>query len=86
MTDDLYRKRLYWHSRRGMLELDLILVPFLEECFGGLTEQERQRYEYLLTQEDQDLFRWFLGREVPDDPELAAIVAQILIHARTPRS
>ncbi|MED5459570.1 MAG: succinate dehydrogenase assembly factor 2, partial [Pseudomonadota bacterium] len=36
MSDDtspaaVLRKRLYWHSRRGMWELDLLLIPFLEK-------------------------------------------------------
>ena len=29
-------QRIRWHSRRGMLELDLILVPFAEQHFESL--------------------------------------------------
>jgi len=28
MVDESKFKRLQWHSRRGMLELDLVLMPF----------------------------------------------------------
>lgn len=85
MTDNLDRKRLYWHSRRGMLELDLILVPFLEGCFDDLDQTDQQRYEQLLSAEDQDLFKWFIGRERPADPDMEIIVNMILEYARTPK-
>jgi len=85
MIDDLDRKRLYWHSRRGMLELDLILAPFLQERFDSLEPVDQARYERLLTAEDQDLFKWFIGRERPADPDMAVIVSKILEYARTPK-
>ena len=76
-------KRTCWASRRGMLELDLILVPFVENQFMTLTAQDQQRYITLLEGEDNDLFAWFLGRQLPDDPELLAIVEQISAYARS---
>ena len=85
MTENVDRKRLYWHSRRGMLELDLILTPFLEARFEHLDSEDRKRYEQLLAEEDQDLFKWFLGREKPEDNDLARIVGLILDYARTPK-
>ncbi|WP_178102777.1 succinate dehydrogenase assembly factor 2, partial [Pseudomonas sp. DE0010] len=30
-TEATELNRLYWHSRRGMLELDVLLVPFVKE-------------------------------------------------------
>ena len=72
--------RLRWASRRGMLELDLILLPFLDNVFDGLSEQEQQLYEKLLTCEDQDLFAWFLRREEPTDPEIKTIVNIVRSH------
>lgn len=86
MTENVERKRLYWHSRRGMLELDLILVPFLEARFEYLDRADQKRYERLLAEEDQDLFKWFLGREQPEDKDNARIVQLILAYARTPKN
>lgn len=74
--------RIRWASRRGMLELDLILVPFVENCYADLSEDDKQRYVDLLDSEDNDLFSWFLGRGQPEDPELAQIVSQINHYAR----
>lgn len=61
-----------------MLELDLMLVPFVEQRFLELDEQQQQNYIRLLTCEDMDLFAWLLDRQPPEDPELNAIVRAIL--------
>lgn len=68
------KNRLLWASRRGMLELDLVLLPFLENVYDGLTEEDKQRYWALMECEDQDMFGWFLHRKDPDDPEIKRIV------------
>ncbi|MCO1334935.1 succinate dehydrogenase assembly factor 2 [Microbulbifer sp. OS29] len=68
------RNRLFWASRRGMLELDLVLLPFLDNVYETLEPEDQQRYIRLLDEQDQDLFAWFLRRQDPDDPELKRIV------------
>ena len=78
MLSDTDYKRIYWHSRRGMLELDLILVPFVENHLRQLPDQDQQRFIALLEAEDTDMFRWFLRAEIPADADLANIVGQIL--------
>lgn len=78
MSEDYPFNRVFWHSRRGMLELDLVLLPFVENVYRDLSEEEQARYRYLLTSEDQDLFAWFLKRVEPEDAEKALIVKQIL--------
>ena len=78
MVSDADFNRLCWHSRRGMLELDLVLEPFVKQQFRQLSELNQQRYEQLLECEDQDLFSWFLGRMRPQDEEIASIVDTIL--------
>lgn len=74
-------KRVYWASRRGMLELDLVLMPFVEQRLRELGADDQQRYVRLLESEDTELFAWFLQRQRPQDPELAAIVDIVLAHA-----
>jgi len=70
--------RLFWHSRRGMLELDLLLVPFVRETYPRLDSENQARYRKLLACEDQDLFAWFMQRTPPEDADLQAIVRLIL--------
>jgi antitoxin CptB len=76
--------RVRWHSRRGMLELDLVLEPFVEKCYPGLSERQQRLYRRLLDSEDQDLYSWFLGRVRPGDAELAEIVDVVLEYTRKP--
>lgn len=75
-------KRIYWASRRGMLELDLVLMPFVEQRLRELPAADQQRYVQLLECEDTELFAWFLQRQQPQDAEHAAIVDIILEFAR----
>ncbi len=71
-------RRLRWQSRRGMLELDVLLVPFVDEAFAHQSPEDQDRFVKLLACEDQDLFVWFMQRAVPEDPDLARIVRIIL--------
>ena len=78
MADDIELKRLFWHSRRGMLELDVLLVPFVQEVYPTLDAEGQARYRKLLECEDQDMFGWFMQRGVPEDADLRHIVNMIL--------
>jgi antitoxin CptB len=73
--------RLFWGSRRGMLELDLVLMPFLENVYPTLEQADKERYWLLLEEQDQDLFSWFMRRNDPANPELQRIVG--IIRANT---
>mgnify|MGYP006060711793 FL=1 len=75
------KNRLVWASRRGMLELDLILAPFVENVYDSLTEDDQLRFEVLLECEDQTLFMWFMQREQPADPNMQRIL-QIIRDSR----
>jgi antitoxin CptB len=76
--------RTYWASRRGMLELDLILLPFVERRLRDLAAIDQQRYVRLLECEDTELFAWFMQSQRPTDAELTGIVDQIIVFSRTP--
>ena len=76
------KQKIFWHSRRGMLELDLLLAPFAQEVFETLTYEDQLLYSDLLEQEDQDLFSWLLGRQVPADERFGSIIAKILAYKR----
>lgn len=70
--------RVFWHSRRGMLELDLILVPFVRDHFPNISEEDQARYEQLLECEDQDMFSWFMKAATPENADMVTIVEKIL--------
>ena len=77
--------RLLWASRRGMLELDLILQPFVEQAYPALEFSDQVRYQQLLEEQDQDLFAWFLKRQDPQDADLLRIVSIIRDHTQSQR-
>lgn len=79
------RNRLFWASRRGMLELDLVLLPFLDNIYPTLADEDKERYHQLLECEDPDMFGWFLRREDPEDPDLCHIVKIIRDSRGQPR-
>ena len=72
------QKRLWWHSRRGMLELDVLLLPFVENKYAGLNPEDQAKYRKLLDCEDPDLFQWLMQHAEPSDPDLRDIVDMIL--------
>jgi antitoxin CptB len=53
--------RIRWRCHRGMLELDLFLLNYFDNCFTSLSEDEKHKFEHLLTEEDPSLFSWILG-------------------------
>lgn len=76
------KARLRWACRRGMLELDLLLLPFLEQQYDQLTLQQQQDFQQLLSCQDQDLYQWLLGRGVPDQENLQAVAQKVKQHAQ----
>ncbi len=81
MEENIDLKKMYWHSRRGMLELDLILVPFAEKVLPGLSSDEKRAYAELLEEEDQDLFLWLVRGEPVPEKGLQSIIATVLATA-----
>ncbi len=83
MSEDVVLKRLYWHSRRGMWELDLLLIPFLKHRYSELDDADKKAYQELIEQEDQDLFTWLMRREWPQEDAFRRIVKMIIEYAET---
>ena len=69
--------RAKWASRRGLLELDLLLAPFVTEAFLGLNAVLRQDYRELLFQDDQDLLEWIMGRSAIAEDRFVPVIEEI---------
>lgn len=82
MEQDAENRRVYWHSRRGMLELDLVLMPFAETVYPTLDAQTQALYRELLGCEDADLFAWLVHGVAPEDPRFPALIRRILGNGR----
>lgn len=77
-------RRLRWQCRRGMLELDHLLLRFLDLGYADLDTRRRGEFAALLSQQDQDLSDWFMGRSEPEDPRVASLVRHVVAVASEP--
>jgi antitoxin CptB len=78
VADDAELRRLRWRCRRGMRELDQLMLRYLDRCWAQAEAAERAHFTRLLATEDDQLWRWCMGREVCGDPELDAVLTRIL--------
>lgn len=78
--DDI--SRLQWACRRGMLELDLFLRPFLDEVYPALSDVDKQNFVRMLSTPDPDLFAWLMDKTPCDDAALVEIVSKVRQHAK----
>lgn len=57
-----------WRCRRGMLELDIVLLRFMDTHYEQLDEHQRELFEALLTYPDHDLWNMIAcNTGVPDE-------------------
>ena len=73
-------KKLRWKARRGMKELDVLLEAFFAKQSGAIIAGEWPRLELFLSQEDDVLFDWISGRDLPPDPDMLILI-NTLTHA-----
>ena len=75
---DKYNKlRIEWDCRRGMLELDKIIMPFYKAHFDQLTDDKKDIFIRLLAATDLQLFSWFFNGCQSEDAEVQAMVEYI---------
>ncbi|MEP0176621.1 MAG: succinate dehydrogenase assembly factor 2 [Paraglaciecola sp.] len=78
MFDKQRYGRLKWGCRRGMLELDVLFMPFAESGFLELSEEKQELFERLLTFDDPDLYAWFMGHQPCNDKDINSMIEHIL--------
>lgn len=71
---DSQRNRAYWRSRRGLLELDLLLPPFVTARYDVLDDAQRRSFDALLDCDDHDLWDWIQQRDEPENSEFAELI------------
>lgn len=63
--DTARTRRLKWHCRRGMKELDLLLGRFIEHQQSTLGDGRWPELENLLETEDDQLWEWLQNPTLP---------------------
>ena len=71
------RAELRWRCRRGMKELDILLLRYLEQCYDQASSRERQAFSQLLDLQDPELMAFLMGRVAPEDQVTADVVFSI---------
>lgn len=69
--------RIEWDCRRGMLELDKIIMPFYKNHFGDLSDKQKDVFIRLLAATDLQLFSWFFNGSRAEDAEIQEMVEYI---------
>jgi antitoxin CptB len=77
LTNDNGYRRLAWQCRRGMRELDELLLGFMARGYAGLDTDGRAAFETLLAYPDAVLLELLMGRMTPADKDAAGIVRAI---------
>lgn len=72
-------ERVRWRSRRGLLELDIVLGRFIEAHYEQLDDAEKQAFETLLDMPDNPLWDMIAGRAERGAQEATGIEQQALL-------
>ena len=86
MNDDQELNRLRWQCRRGMLELDLILMQFLEAVYPALEPALQRDFSRLLEYPDPVLQGWLLQHGMDVEVSMQPIVSRVRQGGRDGRS
>ena len=70
--------RLRWRCRRGMRELDMLLLGYVERYYPSAESAEQAAFRRLLTLPDPEILALLTGRARADDEHLALIVERLL--------
>lgn len=77
-VDESEIRPLRWRCRRGMRELDQLLLRWLDREAANANTIDTANFQRLLDVEDDQLWRWVMGHQQPDDKELSELLQRIL--------
>ena len=69
--------RLRWRCRRGMKELDLLLIRYVDEQYPAAAAEQKQAFQRLLDCQDPLIYDYVLGRATTSDAVLSTVIERI---------
>lgn len=78
MPDPVELRRLRWRCRRGMRELDTLLMRFLDERYETAPAIEQDAFRRLLALPDPEILGLLTGRMAGDDPVIGRVVGAVV--------
>lgn len=73
--ENLYR--IYSNCRRGMLELDIILINFLDKEYLNISKKTLKDFSDLLEESDNNLYNWIIKNNENYDKKFEEIIKKI---------
>lgn len=78
VTAEQELNRLRWRCRRGMRELDALLIDFVDRHYGAACDDEQKGFRALLSLSDPEILSLLTDRVRSDDPAIDRVVGRIL--------
>ena len=79
--DSRHLSELRWHCRRGMRELDVVLMRYMDRQYVAAAPEQQAAFETLLSLQDPEILALLTGRAVADDVPLQDVVQQLLTYS-----
>ena len=76
----MQKSKLKWQCRRGMRELDDLLIAYANERYDAAGADEKAAFEALLCLPDPEIAAYLLKRQDPEQHQISHVVQQILQH------
>lgn len=76
-ADAAHLSRLRWHCRRGMRELDVLLMRYFEQGYPTADAAHQQAFEALLDLQDPVILAYLTGAQTPDCQDIADVIQQL---------
>ncbi len=77
-SGEIELRRLRWRCRRGMRELDMLLLAFVENEYAVADSPDQKAFRQLLTLPDPEILALLTGKSTVDDSRLQNIVERLL--------
>jgi antitoxin CptB len=69
--------QLRWRCRRGMRELDVLLIRYLDRRWAQASRSERKAFVQLVEMPDPELFGYLVGTSSPADATQREVISVI---------
>jgi len=71
--------RLRWRCRRGMRELDMLLLGYVKSHYQAAATSEQNAFCHLLTLPDPYILELLTGRQEADDEHFRNVIEWLLV-------
>ena len=79
--DSRHLSELRWHCRRGMRELDVLLMRYMDREYVAAPPAQQAAFETLLSLQDPEILALLTGRAVAEDVPLQDVVQRLLTNS-----